>query len=248
MCKYSTNSTRVGDDGDNFSDGSSEGREDEKVKHHGEEFEDRGNRYPVPRSSVPLSLELSISPGLAQLPKFTAPPGLPAPSWLRAPPGLSSASLACSIPSVGSAMHGTGNCKPCVWFWKANGCKNGQDCCHCHVCPEGEKRTRKKAKRQCQKQQKELLFKKAQEGQALLATMPRVTHLAPTAYSATCLIPAALSPNPGRCSTPLANASLASISVHKQVQISSHCTHGYLEPTRASTSPCIIQLAARLAA
>lgn len=55
-------------------------------------------------------------------------------------------SLLSLLPSVGSAAHGTGECRPCAWFWKEGGCKNGQECRHCHLCPEGEIRQRKKLK------------------------------------------------------------------------------------------------------
>jgi len=48
-------------------------------------------------------------------------------------------------PSVGSLLHGAG-CRPCAWFWKPGGCKNGEECCHCHLCPRGEVKARKKAK------------------------------------------------------------------------------------------------------
>jgi hypothetical protein len=49
--------------------------------------------------------------------------------------------------SVGSALHGTGKCQPCAWFWKAGrGCQDGAKCDHCHLCPEGELKARKKAK------------------------------------------------------------------------------------------------------
>jgi len=50
------------------------------------------------------------------------------------------------VGSVGSALHGTGLCKPCAWFWKPGGCKNGDECNHCHLCPEGELKARKKSK------------------------------------------------------------------------------------------------------
>jgi len=50
------------------------------------------------------------------------------------------------LPSVGSNLHGTGMCRPCAWFWKSQGCANGADCFHCHLCPEGEIKDRKKAK------------------------------------------------------------------------------------------------------
>lgn len=50
------------------------------------------------------------------------------------------------LPSPGSAAHGTGACRPCAWFWRPEGCQNGTSCRHCHLCPEGELITRKKAK------------------------------------------------------------------------------------------------------
>jgi len=50
------------------------------------------------------------------------------------------------FPSRGSALHGTGRCRPCVWFWKPQGCSNGAACRHCHICPEGEVKSRKEAK------------------------------------------------------------------------------------------------------
>jgi len=59
------------------------------------------------------------------------------------PPGLSCER---TLVSLGSAEHGSGNCKPCGFFWKAGGCRNGQLCCHCHLCPEGAVRQRRKAK------------------------------------------------------------------------------------------------------
>jgi len=53
---------------------------------------------------------------------------------------------AAPLPSLGSAMHATGTCRPCAWFYKASGCSNGEDCRHCHACPEGAIRDRRKAK------------------------------------------------------------------------------------------------------
>eukprot|EP00931_Biecheleriopsis_adriatica_P062650 TRINITY_DN377_c0_g1_i8.p1 TRINITY_DN377_c0_g1~~TRINITY_DN377_c0_g1_i8.p1 ORF type:complete len:390 (+),score=95.41 TRINITY_DN377_c0_g1_i8:72-1241(+) len=50
-------------------------------------------------------------------------------------------------PSVGAAMHGTGECKPCAWFWKPKGCLNGEDCMHCHLCPSGALKVRKHQKK-----------------------------------------------------------------------------------------------------
>jgi hypothetical protein len=48
--------------------------------------------------------------------------------------------------SVGASLHGSGRCKPCAWFWKPQGCANAAACQHCHLCPEGELKNRKKAK------------------------------------------------------------------------------------------------------
>lgn len=48
--------------------------------------------------------------------------------------------------SAGSSLHGTGQCRPCAWFWKPQGCANCADCRHCHLCPEGELKNRKKDK------------------------------------------------------------------------------------------------------
>jgi len=56
---------------------------------------------------------------------------------MQVPPGM---------PSRGSVLHGTGKCRPCAWFWKASGCQNKENCGHCHLCPEGETKARKKAK------------------------------------------------------------------------------------------------------
>jgi hypothetical protein len=56
------------------------------------------------------------------------------------PPGLADVPL-----SLGSVLHGSGECKPCAWFWKPGGCQNGRQCRHCHACPQGELIARRKA-------------------------------------------------------------------------------------------------------
>jgi hypothetical protein len=75
---------------------------------------------------------------LARISGIELPPGLPA------PPGLE---LPLKPQSGGSALHGTGRCRPCAWFWKSKGCQNEENCGHCHLCPEGEIKARKKAKK-----------------------------------------------------------------------------------------------------
>jgi hypothetical protein len=62
------------------------------------------------------------------------------------PAGASSGTSSGQLPSLGSSLHGTGTCRPCAWFHKAGGCLNAQSCAHCHLCPEGELKNRKRAK------------------------------------------------------------------------------------------------------
>lgn len=50
------------------------------------------------------------------------------------------------LPSTGSSLHLLGKCRPCAWFWKPQGCQNGAACAHCHLCPQGELKERKRIK------------------------------------------------------------------------------------------------------
>jgi len=67
-----------------------------------------------------------------------------------------------TLPSVGAMLHGSGQCKPCAWFWKPEGCQWGRECGHCHLCPVGELRRRKKEKRTEAKEMKALLRQQQQ--------------------------------------------------------------------------------------
>merc|ERR1719498_2389527 len=49
------------------------------------------------------------------------------------------------MPTVGSAGHNIGACKPCAFFY-TRGCENGLQCTFCHLCPPDEKRKRQKEK------------------------------------------------------------------------------------------------------
>jgi len=49
------------------------------------------------------------------------------------------------LPTVGSAGHHSGTCKPCA-FLHTRGCENGTQCTFCHLCPPDEKRNRRKQK------------------------------------------------------------------------------------------------------
>lgn len=53
------------------------------------------------------------------------------------------------LPTVGSALHGSGGCKPCAFVFKEpDGCQNGVDCRFCHLCEQGEKKKRKKERKE----------------------------------------------------------------------------------------------------
>merc|ERR1712187_834607 len=49
--------------------------------------------------------------------------------------------------SRGALLHGRGQCRPCAWYWKPQGCNFGEECCHCHLCPKGELKARKHQKK-----------------------------------------------------------------------------------------------------
>jgi hypothetical protein len=51
------------------------------------------------------------------------------------------------MPTVGSAGHCLGTCKPCAFF-HSKGCQNGVNCIFCHLCDAGEKRRRQKERKQ----------------------------------------------------------------------------------------------------
>jgi len=58
----------------------------------------------------------------------------------------SAAEEADALPSVGSAGHARGVCRPCAHAWRPNGCFKGQECPFCHVCGEDDFRTKRKLK------------------------------------------------------------------------------------------------------
>lgn len=49
------------------------------------------------------------------------------------------------MPTLGSAGHYLGSCKPCAFFY-TKGCGNATECPFCHLCPAGEKKRRQKVK------------------------------------------------------------------------------------------------------
>merc|ERR1719263_2387696 len=49
------------------------------------------------------------------------------------------------MPTIGSAGHRSGTCKPCA-FLHTKGCGSGVECKFCHLCTPGEKKRRQKFK------------------------------------------------------------------------------------------------------
>jgi len=64
---------------------------------------------------------------------------------VQPPPGLAPPQ---GFPSHGSLLHSNNMCRPCSWFHRQGGCRNGLQCSYCHLCPDGVAKRRKAAKRQ----------------------------------------------------------------------------------------------------
>jgi len=74
-------------------------------------------------------------------------PAFPVAAEMLADPSFSWAPLqAMAQLNQGSMMHGSGTCSPCAWYWKPKTCLNGMDCPFCHLCPDGELKSRRKTK------------------------------------------------------------------------------------------------------
>lgn len=95
-----------------------------------------------PDSSAALSGAGSCIDFSQQVQDLTAAP----PETTRVPDAARAPELCMELPSLGSALHSVGRCRPCGWFWKPQGCDNGASCQHCHLCPSGEHKSRRKAR------------------------------------------------------------------------------------------------------
>jgi len=91
------------------------------------------------------------------------------------PPELGTAAL----PSIGSLLHHTKQCKPCTFF-HTRGCENKQDCHFCHLCGAGEKKKRLRAQRAGKRDAQAIALDNAR---SILATYSEVP-LGGAAYSA----------------------------------------------------------------
>lgn len=50
------------------------------------------------------------------------------------------------MPSIGSAGHANGECRPCTHSWRPQGCSKGWSCTYCHLCGEDELKQKKREK------------------------------------------------------------------------------------------------------
>jgi hypothetical protein len=89
----------------------------------------------------------SLPPPPAHSPTFAAPVGGIVVAEGAALPSPSLSTTQVARPSTGSELHASGLCTPCAWFWKPQGCMHGESCLRCHLCPQGEVKTRKIAKK-----------------------------------------------------------------------------------------------------
>jgi len=92
---------------------------------------------PPPPSHPPVlyeTLEAPAIPPPPQAPVLCLAEALPEPE-LGSP----------ELPTVGSAGHHHGNCKPCAFF-HTKGCMQGPTCEFCHLCGVGERKRRRKEK------------------------------------------------------------------------------------------------------
>eukprot|EP00929_Paragymnodinium_shiwhaense_P049329 TRINITY_DN24888_c0_g1_i1.p1 TRINITY_DN24888_c0_g1~~TRINITY_DN24888_c0_g1_i1.p1 ORF type:complete len:494 (-),score=107.31 TRINITY_DN24888_c0_g1_i1:708-2078(-) len=93
-------------------------------------------------------------PPCATAPVLAAPEVPPPPAMTEKADLAPAFPVGCvEIPTVGSAGHMTGRCKPCAFFY-SKGCQSGMNCEFCHLCPEGEKKRRQKQRREDASQRK----------------------------------------------------------------------------------------------
>jgi len=96
---------------------------------------------PVGTLSVDALLETEIGEGMgANIPALRQ-------SFADSESAMQSDTIGLSnLPSVGSAGHSLGACKPCGFLHSVGGCKHGVNCAYCHLCDANERKLRKKLK------------------------------------------------------------------------------------------------------
>lgn len=74
--------------------------------------------------------------------------------------------------SIGSSLHDAAECRPCAWFWRPQGCQNGQDCRHCHICTQDVVKARRKSKYVEQRKQGRAAQRAAAQGTRVAIGVP----------------------------------------------------------------------------
>lgn len=90
----------------------------------GENLQDNFSIPPPPAEMAPMNAPV------IRLAEAVAPPELGTPA----------------LPSIGSLLHHSRQCKPCTFF-HTRGCENADNCKFCHLCGPGEKKKRLRAER-----------------------------------------------------------------------------------------------------
>jgi hypothetical protein len=88
-----------------------------------------------------------------QRPMPPPPPPPPCIDGPSSPHELMQSDRSGDFPSRGSALHMSGKCKPCAFFFE--GCNNGASCQFCHLCEPGERLRRKKEKMSLRREARE---------------------------------------------------------------------------------------------
>jgi hypothetical protein len=95
----------------------------------------------------PLFLEVRRAKSAPSSPMASAASSAPPATVLELSNLLQESLGSSELPTVGSAQHKFGECKPCAFFWKPEGCGNGVNCPFCHLCGPDEKKRRQKEKK-----------------------------------------------------------------------------------------------------
>jgi len=183
---------------------------------------------------------LRLGDGLIQLPPLPQqqqPQQHQAQRQQRRQPKLGSNEL----PTVGSAGHHLGGCKPCA-FAHTKGCENGVNCNFCHLCEPGEKKRRQKRRMMAVACQVESRLKEQHQAAAATATtamspvMCRPMMSSPV-VSRPVMVPTTANwvASPGACS-PGGVSSTGSNAWPVGSPTTSHCASGGTWPVAASPS------------
>merc|ERR1711957_998251 len=90
---------------------------------------------------LPADKSLPLNSTAANVPVSLRPPGSTSTETM-----ISEQEFGAGVASVGAQLHASGQCRPCAWYWKPEGCANGASCQHCHSCPPGAVRQKRRAK------------------------------------------------------------------------------------------------------